>query len=236
LVLLTPLPDLQLARQHDEHKAFLPLILFGFAVNFLLHAISQAPSAGEETRGYLHGGLMMDFIGQQGPTSKWKLVTLDTCVMILQLVMVSVTVKRRELKKKLGNAASGSSAADEAEAGDNGDGTAHAPANREQDADSEERGLLRRTDTLSDIGAEPSDEDALLASMPSDAGPADAHDVLSSGQGIIGDFSLIDTLIQEHADYQVYRQTRTDTASTGLSPGAMRQLHNIRTTFGVGGG
>lgn len=232
--LLTPLPDIGLHRQHDEHKPWLPLILFCFAINFLLHLTYPAPSAGEETRGYLHGGLMIDFIGQRGPTSKWKLAGLDICILLLQLVMVSVHVKRRQAKKTVAQISAGS-----AETGANDEERAEQPADdsaaREQDADAEERGVLRRTDSLSDVGVDPDEEDALLSS--SEGVQTDALDVLISGQCIIGEFSLIDTLLDEHQKYQAFRQTRTEggTASA-LSPTALRQLQNIRMRFGVGGG
>jgi hypothetical protein len=183
---------------------------------------------------------MIDFIGQQGPTGKWKLLALDTCIFGIQLVMVSVTVKKRELKKNLVKSSeippAQSSAEGDQRSTEGGDAASVAAADRQQDADAEERGLLRRTDTLSDIGADIDEEDVLLSNSTI-AGAMDALDTLISGQGVIGDFTLIDTLLEEHANYQVYRQTHSDAASsTGLSPDALRQLHTIRQRFGVGGG
>lgn len=185
---------------------------------------------------------MIDFIGQQGPTSKWKLLALDTCIFGIQLVMVSVTVKKRDLKKKLGNV-SGTTPAQTSAGGDQGaeaggDAANTANADREQDTDAEERGLLRRTDTLSDIGAEQFDEEDVLLPNSTIAGPMDALDTLISGQGVIGEFTLIDTLLEEHSNYQTYRQTRSDASSrgSGLSPDTLRQLQTIRARFAVGGG
>lgn len=245
--LLTPIPDKTLERPPDEPRPFLPLLLFSFGVNFFLHLSYPAPAAGEDTRGYLHGGLMIDFVGQQGPTSKWKLGALDVCVLFLQLVMVSVHVKRRALKRKLalasaGSAASGTPATDGATA-DSGADTAP-PTNdnaaREQDADDEERGMLHRTDTLSDMGADADaddDEDALLP--PSECGHVDALDMLTSGQCLIGEFTLVDTLLEENKKYAAYRLTRSS-ESTGTSgndmPETLRRLNTLRTRFGVGGG
>jgi len=233
LATLTPLPDMGLHHQNDQHKPYLPIILFCFSLNSLLHSLSSAPSAGEDTRGYLHGGLMIDFIGQQGPTSKWKLVVLDICVMMLQLVMVSVTVKKKTLKRQLQQSSPTDEAANDAE----GDGTQQATgegAAREQDVDAEERGVLRRTDTLSDIGGEQDEEEALLPA--SDAGSADALDLLFSGQCVIGEFTLIDTLLEEHRNYQAFRQTQMESGSnSSVSPSTLRQLHAIRARFAVGG-
>ncbi|KAF2818725.1 DUF1746-domain-containing protein [Ophiobolus disseminans] len=238
--LLTPVADPVGERPADEPKPFLPLVLFSFFANFLLHQLYLAPSAGEDTRGYLHGGLMIDFIGQQGPTSKWKLGALDMCILVLQLVMVSVHVKRRELKKKLARISAGATATTQADAAasDAADDTAESTANdnaaREQDADNEERGVLRRTDTLSDIGIDPEEEDALLSSS-SEAGHPDALDILTSGTCVIGDFTLLDTLYQENKNYSAYRLTRTESGINDM-PETLRRLNTLRTRFGVGGG
>ncbi|KAF2132178.1 DUF1746-domain-containing protein [Dothidotthia symphoricarpi CBS 119687] len=238
--LLTPATDVALDRPPDEPKPFLPLVLFSFAVNFCLHLLYAAPSAGEDTRGYLHGGLMIDFIGQQGPTSKWKLGGLDMCILLLQLVMVSVHVKRRELKKKLAKESTGGdaptnngAAMDTAAAVDTQEAVTPDNQAREQDVDSEERGLLRRTDSMSDIGVEPDEDDSLLP-LSSEVGHVDALDVLASGQCVVGDFALVDTLLEENSNYNAYRRTRLE--GTSDMPETLRRLNAIRQRFGVGGG
>jgi len=53
---------------------------------FLLHILGDAPEAGEASRGYLHGSIIIDFVGQKGPSSKLYLLVLDTIVALLQLV------------------------------------------------------------------------------------------------------------------------------------------------------
>ncbi|KAH7073232.1 hypothetical protein FB567DRAFT_454047 [Paraphoma chrysanthemicola] len=246
--LLTPTADPVGERPPDEPKPFLPVVLFAFVANLLLHQLYPAPAAAEDTRGYLHGGLMIDFIGQQGPTSKWTLGALDVCVLCLQLVMVSVHVKRRELKKKLAKLSAGAASAPPRSEGDDdpapseeadshaAEAQARENAAREQDADDEERGLLRRSDTLSDVGLDPDDdEDALLSSAATDAAHPDALDILTSGQCVIGDFSLIDTLLQENKNYSAYRLTRTESGINDM-PETLRRLNTLRTRFGVGGG
>ena len=177
---------------------------------------------------------MIDFIGQQGPTSKWKLAGLDVCILLLQLVMVAVHVKKRQAKKTVAQISAGSTSTSDSQA-ENAAQPAETDAPREQDADAEERGVLRRTDTLSDIGMNPDEEEALLPA--SEGVQPDALDVLISGQCIVGEFTLIDTLLEEHQKYQAFRQTRTEPGATSsLSPTALRQLQTIRMRFGVGGG
>jgi hypothetical protein len=234
--MLTPMPDALGERLPDEPKPFLPLVLVSFLVTFVLHQTYPAPSAGEDTRGYLHGGLAIDFIGQQGPTSRWRLAALDVCILLLQLLMVAVHVKRRDLKTALAKTAGSPHAA----ASEAADDTARpiAGTHPAQDADDEERGLLHRTDTLSEVGADADadDEDVLLSSLDtSDAGHADALDMLTSGQCVIGDFSLIDTILQENTKYTAYCVTRSESGMSNM-PDTMQRLNSLRARFGAGGG
>src|SRR5271154_7042735 len=81
------------------------LLLFGsFLLGFLPHLLFSAPSAGEPTQGYLHGGLLIDFIGQRkpsqkknvglmvgGPTSRLRLLFVDVVILMLQLTMLAIT-------------------------------------------------------------------------------------------------------------------------------------------------
>ncbi|PVI00738.1 DUF1746-domain-containing protein [Periconia macrospinosa] len=260
--LLTPLPEMGLTRQHDEHKPYLPMILFPFAVNFLLHLLYAAPSAGEETRGYLHGGLMIDFIGQEGPTSKWKLAALDIAILLLQMVMLAVHVKRRDLKKKLSHISASEPTTTTSATEPTPDTTTTTTSttttphhHHTQDADAEERGILRRTDTLSDMESSPPSSPSSSSFLPTFSSSTsepprhhvDALDMLTSGQTIVADFSLIDTLLQSHTDYNIYRQTRAEASSSSSSTAAtagsgggvpsntLRQLQAIRMRIGVGG-
>lgn len=242
--LLTPLPDIVLLPSRDEHRAFLPLILGPFVFCSILHLTFSRPSAGEDTRGYLHGGLLIDFIGQQGPTSKLHLVALDTCILVLQLVMLSVHVKRRKLRRNLPPMPGLRANEEPARPSEPAGGTAHP----DQDADAEERGVLRRVDTMSDIDQELDDADGLLLSQEisssSSASSTDVLDALNSGQVVVADLHVIDTLLQEHRDYQAYQQARSNgvvNASSSLSSGRLttdlagRRLRaSIR--MGLGGG
>jgi len=79
-------------------------VLFIFASNALvlfLHATSPAPEAGEAARGYLHGGVFIDFVGERGPVSQVKLALLDCLVWILQLIVMVVVADRGKLKSAI---------------------------------------------------------------------------------------------------------------------------------------
>lgn len=184
---------------------------------------------------------MIDFIGQQGPTSKWTLGALDVCLLLLQLIMVSVHVKRRELKKKLAKFSAGSTITTSADPNPSGttaeDAAPQVDDNtaREQTTDDEERGVLRRTDTMSDLGADGTDEADALLSPSSESGGVDALEVLTAGQCIIGDLTLVDTLLEENRNYSAYRLTRAEGGINDM-PETLRRLNTLRTRFAVGGG
>lgn len=124
----------------------------------LLHVLFALPEASETMRGYLHGGILIDFIGQKAPASKLSLVLLDGVVMVLQCVMCAVWLEKDRIKKievtlksvaagglpkgtsgaRNSNAASAMAAATATAALDLDTGL----ATSQQDLDAEERGIL----------------------------------------------------------------------------------------------
>ncbi|MCJ1471148.1 hypothetical protein MMC07_009796 [Pseudocyphellaria aurata] len=113
---------------------------------FLMHACTRTPSASEAARGYLHGGILIDFVGQT-PVSKLRLVVLDLLVFGLQTVMMTLVLERRGLGPRVGTPAA--------------DG--HAPSTppprgrrmRNQDHDAEERGVLLPSSSTSSASSSP---------------------------------------------------------------------------------
>jgi Fungal domain of unknown function (DUF1746) len=70
--------------------------IFGTAlISAACHFIRPNPSAGEATRGYLHGGLIIDFVGQLGPTPKFQLLLLDLAILLLHLLLVRTVADKR---------------------------------------------------------------------------------------------------------------------------------------------
>ena len=88
---------------------------------------------------------------------------------------------------------------------------------------------------MSDIGADPVDEDLLLHST-TEPGHVDALDALTSGQCVILSAGVIDTILRENENYRVFRQTRTESSLSGDMPDTLRRLNTLRARFGVGGG
>ena len=109
-------------------RPYIGIIVGANTICFLLHLIFSPPAAGEATRGYLHGGMLIDFVGQQSPVGRWRLCGLDLLVLILQLAILAVILERNGLKTG-------------EEAGEN---TSDPAVESRQDHDAEERGVIRR--------------------------------------------------------------------------------------------
>lgn len=101
-----------------------------------LHLVTSLPQASEASRGYLHGGVLVDFVGQQPPASKLGYLLLDVLVLGLQCFMLAVSMEKDRVKKIIkpprGTASHGNAGA-----------SAATSTPTDQDLDAEERGVLR---------------------------------------------------------------------------------------------
>jgi len=220
LMFLTPKPHF--VPPVPKHHPYIGAIFGTNLFCIILHLITNRPQAGEMTRGYLHGSFIIDFIGQKGPTSKFQLVILDLLILALQCVMLAVHVEKERLKAILSPDSS-------TPASSLTPATAAIPS---QDHDAEERGVLREVVTdgsrevewqgiggtsyqTVDESQRPQlpDGDAEQEHLLSEAvGPAAVVpqdgplDIFYSGDVIIADFHVLQTLRNQWADH--------DTAST----------------------
>lgn len=188
-------PKAPILPEPSVDKAVLGPILGSNLLCLVLHIWLSAPSAGEATRGYLHGGLAMDFIGQKGPTSKVHLVLLDFSLLVLQLVMLPASIQRRKLR--------GAATITEAV-------SATAPSNAtsasRQNLDSEERGVRRsqeedgielhnlsssgRNDASAQEGIPEEREGLLAPPRPQPANDTAIIDMFNSGQITLIDIDM----------------------------------------------
>lgn len=208
-VLLTPKPPTFV--QPPDQQPFVSGVLGANLVCIALHLWLNPVMGTEATRGYLHGGLAMDFIGQKGPASRFVLVLFDLLVMALQFVNLTAHITRKRLKD--GTPATTPQAA---------------PAPSEgQDLDSEERGVRHSTeleqqndiemqtlnpsgrsgndDTTSDVREEDDDATNERASLlASDPPRSDIHifDSFHSGQIVLADLNIWKTIKEQFWAYQ----------------------------------
>jgi hypothetical protein len=190
MVLLTPKTGL--LPEPPANRPALGAILGANLLCVILHLFSSAPSAGEATRGYLHGGFVMDFIGQKGPSSKLHLLVLDFLVILLQVVHLSAYLARQRLKKE---------------------GISErlmAVFSADQDLEDEERGVRHSvelqelgdrdrllSDTLERVTPSGSNEVSASASLLSTQTDEHLMDVINSGQAVLADLNLVKTFQEQ---------------------------------------
>ncbi|KAI1143404.1 DUF1746-domain-containing protein [Hypoxylon sp. FL0543] len=159
----------------------------------LMHLLSSLPQAGEASRGYLHGGILFDFIGQKAPSSKLSLLLLDFLIFGLQCFMLTVNMEKDRVRKVVRPIRQI----------DAPEGTT--PENTTgQDHDAEERGVLRDAPIVDDpddiemqplgreIGGGGGHERAgLLRRTTSSTGDLDGlADTLRSGNAVLANFNV----------------------------------------------
>ncbi|CAK7199602.1 hypothetical protein SEUCBS139899_002285 [Sporothrix eucalyptigena] len=218
-----------------------PHVFAIFAPNFLCllaHSLGSLPTASEAHRGYLHGGVMIDFVGQKAPTSALGLVALDLVILVVQCLMLAMHTEREKLRRLVSpirttTAAASPSTAAATAAVTRAGGTPPTQATNTpaaatiQDHDAEERGVRReRSGTATEAGQSSSNnnntpnEDERLHNIDlggptgaASASPEEAAehelDALSSGTNI-GDFYII------HAIRQAMQEKEGDSAAQSL--------------------
>lgn len=210
LIWLTPKPEI--LPELPSNRPYIYPISGSNLICLFVHLWFPPPSAGEATRGYLHGGLLIDWIGQQGPTSKLRLFLLDCFILALQLVMLAVTLKLQTVKRKREPETTGG---DSASAGEGADSAS--PSASRQDVDSEEQGILRRSSTLSTLQDRvPDERDELLSDggLP-ESSPQAALDALNSGQAVVAELFILDT-VREQVDVAFNAANNTEAAGSGI--------------------
>ncbi|KAI2468028.1 DUF1746-domain-containing protein [Annulohypoxylon bovei var. microspora] len=165
----------------------------------LMHLVASLPQAGEASRGYLHGGILFDFIGQKAPSSKFSLLLLDLLIFGLQCVMLTVNMEKERVRKVVKPASLLDNPEVSATEGTTG-----------QDYDAEERGVLRDApivDETHDIemqslghenGGEQRNEEERTGLLRRTTTPTDnlesLTDTLRSGNAVLANFNVRQSL------------------------------------------
>lgn len=233
-ILLSPKPAI--FPEPPQNRPYVGGIILSSLICLFFHIWNPSPSAGEATRGYLHGGLAMDFIGQKGPSSKLHLVLLDLLVVALQLTHLAAHVTAKRLKETPVAATAGSQ---------------RRTGPSRQDLDSEERGVRRSTeqndiemqnlnpsgqgadvDNGTDNGSErQSTGNSVLDSTgpPSDA---QIFDAFNSGQIVIADLDVWRITKEE---FWAYQKAPPETTTSGQMFRASLLGRMLRIGGGSGG-
>lgn len=188
-----------------RNQPFVGAIVASNLFCMIFHAFVLHPEAGESSRGYLHGGIFIDFIGQT-PAPIFRLLSFDLFIFLVDFIMLALIVERVKMTSSTSSTTSSNTAAN---TGTSTDGNTPQP-NDQQDHDAEERGVIRATDDAGNASGQSPvpvpgvdiDEDVhdertnLLADPGDDIASRSEHplDTFASGQAIIVDIRLLHTI------------------------------------------
>ncbi|KOS16933.1 DSC E3 ubiquitin ligase complex subunit 4 [Escovopsis weberi] len=176
----------------------------------LLHLLAAQPQGPDFHRGYQHGGLIIDFIGQKPPTSRMYYICADVLILAVQCLMLSIHSDRESLRAMLKTPKTTLPEITPADP---------LPARSAADLDAEERGVSRLAPDVmieeangielqplsrgQDDGGEPADGrngTDVGGALGGRDGTADESsrtflsDLMSSGNAIIGEYHMLNTL------------------------------------------
>lgn len=189
-----------------RHQPFVGAIIGSNLICMLFHAFLIRPEAGEETRGYLHGGLFIDFIGQ-APVSVYRLLSFDLLILLIDFIMLGLIIERVKTNGTPTPVAATPNA--DTPTDTITDTSPDAEGSQSQDHDAEERGILRQEDggeTVSPahdgnhIDEEVEDERTTLLADPADAESGSAGrgehpmDTFAAGEAVIVNMSFLGTI------------------------------------------
>lgn len=180
------------------------LVILPNLLCMLLHLFTSLPVGPEYFRGYMHGGMVIDFVGQKPPTSRLYYLLADLLILAVQCLMLTVHTEREKLRVTLKTF--------RPLIPELAQEVAAAPTI--EDLDAEERGLSRE---LSGVSATNETEDIELQplrqsnegedgteqngdSSPqrdvSDEEPSRSHlsDLLSSGNAVLGEYHVVHSI------------------------------------------
>ncbi|OQE29745.1 hypothetical protein PENSTE_c002G02308 [Penicillium steckii] len=185
-----------------RNQPFIGAIIASNLFCMFFHAFIIRPQAGEDTRGYLHGGIFIDFIGQT-PVSVLRLILFDTLIFLIDLIMLGLIIER---VKTVGASTPATTSTEQTTS------TSNSTQSEGQDHDAEERGMVRGTEedgeeqsdttTSSPIAEHDdyvNDERTTLLAEPGESSSVqtrDGHplDTFSAGQAVIVEMGLLTTI------------------------------------------
>jgi len=226
VIFLTPKPNF--ITPIPKNRPYISAIFGPNVICILLHIFTARSEAGEAMRGYLHGGIIIDLIGQRGPTSKIHLVLLDLLVIALQCFMLAVHMERERLAASLLPSEEGSRSTV---------GVVSA-----QDHDAEERGVTRDVardngdmemqpirPTIDENNADQERESLLAEPLPREDRDEDEYplDIFYSGTSVVADFHVIHTLRNQWNDYESATASALQTVGFTSEFAADRRIRRV---------
>ncbi|KAF4550490.1 Hypothetical protein D9617_17g047580 [Elsinoe fawcettii] len=210
---LTPKPAIVPDPPSSPPNRPILLVLLANLLCAFWHAYFASPEGGEATRGYLHGGLAMDFVGQKGGVSRVRLVGMDMLVLGLQILCLGAVAAKKKVKE-------GTEARQTVEAEERGE-----LARENQDGDVE----LGRLNARGEREEEEEGEGRRLLGEQR-RGDASIVDAFNSGEVVVADLCLSRILRQQ---LQEGRDGTAGSTGADVEAGPTRDLASrLRGGFG----
>ncbi|KAM5356071.1 hypothetical protein ACJ41O_002717 [Fusarium nematophilum] len=179
------------------------LIIVPNIICMLLHLFSSLPVGPDYHRGYMHGGLIIDFIGQKPPTSRVYYLLADVSILVIQCLMLTVHTEREGLRLALKTfrplvpdvaqeMAPTLEDLDAEERGVRRDIPGSLPVN---DTDDIELQPLRRGSEADESNEQTGEsEPSTRESSTDEPSRSNLSDVLSSGNAILGEYHVVNSI------------------------------------------
>lgn len=217
-----------------RNQPFVGAIIASNLFCMIFHAFFINPDVSENTRGYLHGGIFIDFIGQK-PVPVLRLLSFDLLIFLVDFVMLALIVERVKTAGTDSTPPITTQTTSEASAS-NGQ-----PQSEEQDHDAEERGVMRDTENtaesdsdppVADIDEDVNNERTTLLAEPGESSSGQISrgwhplDMFSAGQIMIMNMGFFDTIRDQ------WRHSTTPRRTTGYAPSPEAATF-LRQRFGL---
>ncbi|KAL3961984.1 hypothetical protein ACCO45_003507 [Purpureocillium lilacinum] len=210
------------------------LVVIPNLVCMLLHLFGRLPHGPGFHRGYQHGGLIIDFVGQRPPTYRLYYVLADVVILAVQCLMLTVHTQREKLRVALKTFRP--LVPDIAQE--------LATARSAEDLDAEERGVLRHAPgvdiddvedgdvelrTLNPNGQEGEGSErmeasgSLLRPVATEASSrSQLSDIMNSGNAVLGEYHIIRSLASAAIDLERSAANSLQTIGYGATLAALR--------------
>ncbi|PHH76318.1 hypothetical protein CDD82_4047 [Ophiocordyceps australis] len=203
------------------------LVVVPNIICLLLHLFGSLPTGPEFHRGYQHGGVVIDFIGQKPPPYRLYYLLVDVVILVLQCLMLTVHTQREKLRLRLNTFRPLIPEL----------ALEMPPPRSSEDLDAEERGVVR-ADTMDETESielqslhfsqrgMPSPElaeSSRTQQVPEgNVAAASLLDILSSGNAVLGEYHIVQSLSSAALDLDRTAAQSLRTISYGATMAALR--------------